>query len=176
MNLPDIDSEPYREGGAAPPFMLLAHDSEIGSVSLADLLDNSDAVIIGLFTPNSPNADRQFTDFQLTRQLMFGEGKSISFIQIATGEGVQAINLNNYAAKLNKSWPLLLDDDSVGISLPSGATDAVVVIDSVGFVTKWKPGSMSSAEIKEAIDQSSSGSGKSPLTIFSLIFLSLIHI
>ncbi len=174
LNLPDIDSEPYREGGAAPPFMLLAHDSEIGSVSLADLLDNSDAVIIGLFTPNSPNADRQFTDFQLTRQLMFGEDKSISFIQIATGEGVQAINLNNYADKLNKSWPLLLDDDSVGISLPSGATDAVVVIDSVGFVTKWKPGSMSSAEIKEAIDQSSSGSGKSPLTIFSLIFTSTL--
>lgn len=172
LSLPNIDSEPYREGGAAPPFILLSHDSELGAISLSDLLDNSDAVVIGLFTPNSPNADRQFTDFQLTRQLMFGEDKSISFIQIATGEGVQAINLNDYADRLNKSWPLLLDDDSVGISLPSGATDAVVVIDSVGFVTDWKPGSMSSVEIKESIDKSASGSGKSPLTIFSLIFSS----
>ena len=170
FSLPDIDSEPYREGGAAPPFILLSHDAEMGAVSLSDLLENSHAVVIGLFTPNSPNSDRQLTDFKLAKQLMLGEDKRVNYIQIATGEGVQAVNLNDYASRLNKSWPLLLDDNSVGISLPSGATDAVIVIDSVGFVTYWKPGSMSSVEIKEAIDHSSSGSGKSPLTIFSLIF------
>ena len=38
-------------------------------------------------------------------------------------------------------WPLLLDDGTVGRSLPSGPTDAVLVIDSAGFIVSWSPGS-----------------------------------
>ena len=35
--------------GAAPSFILLSHDGGLGAVSLDDLLDGSDAVVVGLF-------------------------------------------------------------------------------------------------------------------------------
>ena len=87
----------------------------------------------------------------------------IAFVQIATGEGVQAIDLDTYAMQLNESWPLLLDesDASTGKAFPSGATDAVIVIDSAGFVTSWNPGTMSAMEIEEAVESATRGSKQS---------------
>tara|TARA_Y100000588_G_scaffold370882_1_gene441595 strand:- start:102 stop:1451 length:1350 start_codon:yes stop_codon:yes gene_type:complete len=169
FHLPDIDSDAYREGGAAPPFILLSHDTETGSVSLSDLMDESDAVVIGMFTPGSPNAERQMTDFQNAAKIISQDGHRVSFVQIATGEGLQAFNLDEYAIELNGSWPLLLDDSTVGRSLPSGATDAVIVIDSAGFIASWSPGSMPPSEINDATQKSSVGSGNSPLRLISMV-------
>ena len=168
-HLPDIESEPYREGGAAPPFLLLSHDPDTGAISLSDLMDGSDVVVVGVFTSGSPNAVRQMDDFESARVILAQDDVIPNFVQIATGKGLQAINLNDYAQILNGSWPLLMDDATVGRSLPSGATDAVIVIDSAGFVTDWKPGSMPAAEIQEAAKSASKGSGNSPLTILSMI-------
>ncbi len=169
FHLPDIDSDSYREGGAAPSFILLSHDTETGLVSLSDLMDGSDAVVIGMFTPGSPNAERQMTDFQNSAKIISQDGRRVSFVQIATGEGLQAFNLDEYALELNRSWPLLLDDSTVGRSLPSGATDAVLVIDSAGFIAAWSPGSMPPSEINEATEKASVGSGNSPLRLISMI-------
>jgi len=168
-HLPDIESEPYREGGAAPPFLLLSHDPDTGAIALSDLMDGSDVVVVGMFTSGSPNAVRQMVDFESARVILEQDGVMPNFVQIATGKGLQAINLNDYAQILNGSWPLLMDDSTVGKSLPSGATDAVIVIDSAGFVTDWKPGSMPAAEIQEAAISASMGSGNSPLTILSMM-------
>jgi len=168
-HLPDIESEPYREGGAAPPFLLLSHDPDTGAIALSDLMDGSDVVVVGMFTSGSPNAVRQMDDFESARVILEQDGVMPNFVQIATGKGLQAINLNDYAQILNGSWPLLMDDSTVGKSLPSGATDAVIVIDSAGFVTDWKPGSMPAAEIQEAAISASMGSGNSPLTILSMM-------
>ena len=60
-------------------------------------------------------------------------------------------------------------DAAVGKSFPSGATDAVIVIDSAGFVTDWQPGTMSALEIDEAVSSASRGSGNHPLSLFSII-------
>ena len=169
MHLPDIESEPYREDGAAPSFLLLSHNPNTAAVSLSDLLDESDVVVVGIFTAGSPNAIRQMDDFESASIILEQDGIDPSFVQIATGDGLQAMELDEYATLLNSSWHLLLDDSTVGRSLPSGATDAVIVIDSAGFITEWKPGSMSPAEIQEAAMSSSRGSGHSPLDILSMI-------
>ena len=169
IHLPDIESEPYREGGAAPSFILRSHDPDSGSLSLSDLLDESEVVVLGMFTPGSPNAMRQMDDFESAKIILGEAGSKPSFVQIATGEGTQAINLNEYAQTLNGTWPLLMDDSTVGRALPSGATDAVVVIDSAGFITEWKPGSMSPSEIQDAVNSAAMGSGNSPLTVLSLL-------
>jgi len=167
--LPDIDSEPYREGSAAPSFILLSHDPEMGAVSLPDLIADSDAVVIGVFTPGSPNALRQMEDFEIAQSILENEGRKPSFVQIATGEGLQAINLDNYAQVLNGTWPLLMDDSTFGRELPGGPTDSVIVVDSAGFVSHWEPGSMSPAEIQKAVISASFGSDNSPLDIISLL-------
>ena len=166
MHLPDIDSNAPREEGAAPSFALLSHDGEL--VKLSDLLPGHDAVVVGLFRTGSPNAIRQFDDLRGAQIISDSE---IAFIQIATGEGVQSVDLDTYSLTLNETWPLLMDeaDAAVGKAFPSGATDAVIVIDSAGFVTDWQPGTMSALEIDEAVSSASRGSGNNPLSLFSII-------
>ena len=166
MHLPDIDSNAPREEGAAPSFALLSHDGEL--VKLSDLLPGHDAVVVGLFRTGSPNAVRQFDDLRGAQIISDSE---IAFIQIATGEGVQSVDLDTYSLTLNETWPLLMDeaDAAVGKAFPSGATDAVIVIDSAGFVTDWQPGTMSALEIDEAVSSASRGSGNNPLSLFSII-------
>ena len=166
MYLPDIDSNAPREEGAAPSFALLSHDGEL--VKLSDLISGHDAVVAGLFRTGSPNAIRQFDDF---RGAQIISDSDIAFIQIATGEGIQSVDLDTYSLTLNETWPLLMDeaDAAVGKSFPSGATDAVIVIDSAGFVTDWQPGTMSALEIDEAVSSASRGSGNHPLSLFSII-------
>ena len=168
LSLPDIDSENYREGGAAPNFILLSHNPDSGAGSLSDLLEDSDVAVIGLFTPGSPNAKRQMVDFESAEKLLAIDGLSASFAQIATGEDVKAYNLDDFSEEINGSWPLLLDDGTVGQSLPSGPTDSVFVIDSAGFIASWSPGSMSPSDIQSASEGASFGSGKSPMGLLSM--------
>ena len=167
MHLPDIDSEVPRQEGAAPSFTLLTYEG--GLVSLSDLIGDSEAIVVGLFHPGSPNSIRQMNDFRGAEAI---SERDITFVQIATGEGVQAIDLDTYALQLNESWPLLMDesDASVGNGFPSGATDAVIVIDAAGFVTDWNPGTMSAMQIDEAVESATRGSGNNPLTILFLAF------
>jgi len=169
ISLPDINSEPFRDNGAAPPFILLSHNPDTESISLSDLLDQSDVVVIGMFQPGSPNAILQFNDFSNSMNINEGD---ISYVQIATGEGLRATDLDEHSKIINGSWPLLLDetDSNVGFSLPNSASDAVLIIDSAGFISKWRPGSMSPVEIGEAASKSSWGSGNSPFQILSLLF------
>jgi len=168
LSLPDIDSENYREGGAAPNFILLSHNPDSGAGSLSDLLEDSDVAVIGLFTPGSPNAKRQIVDFESAEKVLAIDGLSASFAQIATGEDVKAYNLDDFSEEINGSWPLLLDDGTVGQSLPSGPTDSVFVIDSAGFIASWSPGSMSPSDIQSASEDASFGSGKSPMGLLSM--------
>ncbi len=159
VHLPDIDSNEARLDGAAPSFTLLQHGGD-GSVSLGDLLSESDAVVVGMYVPGSANAVRQANDFQMAEILM---DEDVAFVQIATGEGVRAVDLDSHADYLNESWPLLMDmsDSRVGRAFPSGASDSVIIIDAGGFVTDWSPGTLSSTEIAEAVESSMKGSGHS---------------
>tara|TARA_X000000368_G_scaffold61643_1_gene43499 strand:+ start:2426 stop:4750 length:2325 start_codon:yes stop_codon:yes gene_type:complete len=166
INLPDIDANAPRSDGAAPSFTLLEHGGD-GSVSLFELLSDSDAVVVGLYVPGSANANRQANDFQMADALI---DRDISFVQIATGEGVRAVDLDAHSELINGSWPLLMDnaDSSVGKSFPSGASDAVIIIDAAGFITDWSPGIYSSSEIADAVEEATKGSGHSvfdPLTL-----------
>jgi hypothetical protein len=167
--LPDIDTEANGGRGAAPSFVLISHGGEEVSVSLDDLLEGSDGVVIGLFQAGSPYAEHQRGDFE---SAMIVLERDVEFVQIATGKDIQAVNIDGHAAVINESWPLLLDepDSSIGASLPSGPTDAVIVIDPAGFVTAWSPGTMSSEEIKQAVESGIRGSGNSPLDLLSMLF------
>jgi len=168
VNLPDIDANQPRLEGAAPAFTLLEHGGE-GSISLSDLLSQSDAVVVGIYVPGSPNAARQANDFIMADELI---DRDISFVQIATGKGVRAVDLDSHSLLINESWPLLMDraDSSVGKSFPSGASDSVIIIDAGGFVTSWAPGTLSSTEISEAVEDARKGSGHSVIDPIALLW------
>ena len=164
INLPDIDANAPRSYGAAPTYTLLEHGGD-GSVSLFELLSDSDAVVVGLYVPGSANANRQANDFQMADALI---DRDISFVQIATGEGVRAVDLDAHSELINGSWPLLMDnaDSRVGKSFPSGASDAVIIID--GRVSSQIGHLNLPAEIADAVEEATKGSGHSvfdPLTL-----------
>jgi hypothetical protein len=168
LNLPDIDFDEPRMEGAAPSFSLYTHGSDSELVELSALMSNYDAIVIGLFTPGSPNAEVQRVDFEIAKKVM---DDNIAFLQIATGEGVNSLDLETLVDKINGSWPILIDDtdSTTGKSFPSRASDAVFVIDSAGFISSWKAGVMSPQSIEDAVELSYLGSGKNPLDIFGLI-------
>ena len=53
-------------------------------------------------------------------------------------------------------------DSSTGLAFPSGPTDAVIVIDPVGFISSWSPGTMAPNEISDAVESGLRGSGNGP--------------
>ena len=167
-SLPDIDPEANEGRGAAPSFILLSHDSDMGAVSLDDLLDGSDAVVVGLFQSGSPYAEHQRDDFESADIIM---DNRVKFVQIATGGELSAVNLDVHAQSINESWPLLMDesDSSTGFAFPSGPTDAVVVIDPAGFIASWSPGTMPPNQIKDAVELGLKGSGNGPYGLFMMI-------
>ena len=169
LSLPDIDFEEPRFEGAAPSFSLYEHGEDQQLYEFSDLLSNHDAIVIGLFTPSSPNAEIQRVDFETAQKVI---DENVAFIQIATGEGVNSLDLENLVNQINGSWPVLIDnaDSSVGKSFPSRASDSVFVIDSAGFISTWEPGAMSSQSIKDAVQSSYLGSGNLPFDLIGLIF------
>lgn len=168
MNLPDIDFEEPRFEGASPSFSLYEHGESQELVEFSELLSNYDAIVIGLFTPSSPYAEIQRVDFEIAQKVIDDD---VAFIQIATGEGVNSLDLEVLVNQINGSWPVLMDtpDSSVGKSFPSRASDSVFVIDSAGFISSWKPGTMSSQSIEDAVESSYYGSGNLPLDLLGLI-------
>ena len=166
--LPDIDPESEGGRGAAPSFVLLSHSSDQVSISLEDLMDGSDAVVVGLFQSGSPYAEHQRGDFESAKIIL---DQDVKFVQIATGGELSAVNLDGHALSINESWPLLMDepDSSTGSAFPSGPTDAVIVIDPAGFIASWSPGTMSPSEISDAVESGLKGSGNGPYALFSMI-------
>lgn len=166
--LPDIDPESEGGRGAAPSFVLLSHSSDQVSISLEDLMDGSDAVVVGLFQSGSPYAEHQRGDFESAKIIL---DQDVKFVQIATGGELSAVNLDGHALSINESWPLLMDepDSSIGSAFPSGPTDAVIVIDPAGFIASWSPGTMSPNEISDAVESGLKGSGNGPYALFSMI-------
>lgn len=166
--LPDIDPESEGGRGAAPSFVLLSHSSDQVSISLEDLMDGSDAVVVGLFQSGSPYAEHQRGDFESAKIIL---DQDVKFVQIATGGELSAVNLDGHALSINESWPLLMDepDSTTGSAFPSGPTDAVIVIDPAGFIASWSPGTMSPNEISDAVESGLKGSGNGPYALFSMI-------
>jgi hypothetical protein len=172
--LPSLEFGATRDDSSAPTFSLLQHPSTgEESVSLSDLLSGHDAVVLGVFTSGSPNAEQQKRDFDNASERL---GDSVAFAQIATGEGVQPTDLDFYADLLNGSWPLLIDESKgeVANQLPSGIADGVIIIDSAGFISTSSSGSMSDQRIVESVEKSMKGSDQSMLNLFNLLIPTLI--
>ncbi|MEE3310334.1 MAG: hypothetical protein VX230_02465, partial [Candidatus Thermoplasmatota archaeon] len=173
--LPDVGPGEQQSETAAPDFILLKHGN--GSANLGDLLDGKDALVLGVFTAGSPAADLQMQDF-LEVQDDFAD--SVSFAQMITGEGVEIYDGDSHAAKLNGSWPLMIDesDGAVAQQLPTGIGEGVIIIDSAGFIVDWHASTMNPIDIKKAVETAESGGGRTPFEFLQmssiLIFLPLL--
>ena len=149
-SIPDLGGEEIVADDARAPSFIL-HQNGNGSVSLDELLDGKEAVIIGITLPASSNAVDQTKQIENAADRL---GDRVSAVQIVTGENVRMDDLDTIAQITNASWPILIDDGESRFAnrMPLGVSDSIVVIDSSGHVTYSAAGSASSEDIIEAVE------------------------
>ena len=168
MQIENLGNTHTREDGPIPDFDLLTHSGD--SVSLEELLDGRDALILGVFQVGSPNSIQQYNEFKLVIE----NNKDISVAQLATGNNVRSIDLDFYAEIVNNSWPLLLDNSNgkTASQLPTGTGDAVFIIDKSGTISWFKLGVAGKDEIGEQLDLVGLGGSSNSLnSIIGLVFI-----
>lgn len=171
MGLPALNEEyDAREDGTVTAFNLITHGNGSTSASLDNLLAGNDAVIIGVFQPGSPNALDQANVFND----IMDNNDGIAFAQLATGKDVQMIDVEEHAAYLNGSWPLMIDEPNAAIAsqFPTGASDGVVIIDKANTITWWRAGTASQKDMLEAVDGIESGGQQSITSVFTILWTS----
>ena len=165
-HLPGIEIGDTRDEAPAPAFNLLTHEGE--SIRLNDLLSGNDALVLGVFEVDSPNADQQRKDFLDAMD----RTENVAFAQLATGDEVRAVDLDDHSGNVNGSWPILIDESEAAVAsmLPSGASDAVLVIDKAGFISHWNPGALDADGLVSEVESAATGGGRTPLDLLSLVF------
>jgi len=167
-SIPDLGGEQIVEDDARAPSFIL---QQLGnkSVSLDDLLDGKDAVIIGITLPASINAVDQSNQMQNAVDRLDG---SVSAVQIVTGENTRLDDLETIAAITNSSWPVLMDDGESRFAkrMPHGVADSIVIIDKSGHITYSSAGSASSEDLIEAVENIGLGGQQSIWSILGLLW------
>lgn len=158
----------YRENGPIPNFDLLTHSGD--SVSLNELLDGKDALVLGVYQIGSPNSEQQYNEFKL---LMESE-QNIAIAQLATGNNVRLIDLDFHSTIVNGSWPLLMDigNSDIASQFPTGSGDAILIIDKSGTISWLNPSFAGKDEILEELDKVGTGGSYNSITsLLGLIFI-----
>ena len=168
-DIPDLGGETVIPDDARSPSFILHQNENGSSISLEELLDGNEAVIIGITLPASSNAIDQSNQIEDAMELLDGR---VSAIQIVTGENVRMDDLDTIANLTNAEWPILIDDGESRFAkrMPLGASDSIVIIDSSGRVTFSKGGTASTAEIIDAVDEISIGGQQSIFDTFGLLW------
>ena len=138
------------------------------STSVSELLSGNEALVIGLVLPGSEQILSQSNEFNRTIDQL---GERINVIHIITGEDARMSDVVSLAASTNATWQVYLDEESVfAKSLPTGASDAVVVVDPGMHVTYSQTSSAAMLDIVEAVDAIKSGGSNSFASYFGLLF------
>lgn len=167
-DIPDMGGEAIIDDDARAPSFIL-HTNDNGSISLDDLLDGREAVIIAISLPASTNALDQAAQLDNAKAVL---GDRVSVAQIFTGEDVRMSDLDAFEEQMNVSWPLMIDDGDSRFAkrMPLGVSDSIVIIDAAGHITYSIEGSASSDELIDAVDAVGNGGQQSAFDTFSLLW------
>ena len=167
-DIPDLGGEDIVADDARAPSFIL-HQNGNGSVSLDELLDGKEAVIIGITLPASSNAIDQTIQMEKAVDRLDGR---VSAVQIVTGENVRMDDLDTIAQITNASWPILIDDGESRFAkrMPMGVSDSIVIIDSSGHVTYSVSGSTSEENLIKAVDDIGYGGQQSILSTLGMFW------
>ncbi|MAJ02286.1 MAG: hypothetical protein CMA10_07780 [Euryarchaeota archaeon] len=136
-------------------------------VTLSELVEGHEAVIIGIVLPGSENGLTQSTQLNKSIDQL---GERVTVIQLVTGTDARMSDVASLASQVNSTWEVYLDKDAqFAQSLPTGRSDAIVIVDPAMHVTFSQPSSAAMLDIVEAVDEIASGGPKSAITYFGLI-------
>jgi len=137
------------------------------SASISELLAGNEALVIGLVLPGSEQILTQSNEFNRSIDQL---GDRVNVIHIVTGEDAMMSDVVSLAASTNASWKVYLDEKKAfSNSLPTGAADAVVVVDPGMHVTFSQSSSAAMLDIVEAVDAITSGGPNSFGSYFGLL-------
>ena len=136
--------------------------------SVSELLSGNEALIIGLVLPGSEQILTQANEFNRTMDQL---GERAEVIHIITGEDARMSDVVSLSASTNATWAVYLDEKSAfANSLPTGASDAVVVVDPGMHITFSQASSAAMLDIVEAVEDIKSGGPNSIASYFGLFF------
>ena len=137
------------------------------SASISELLSGNEALVIGLVLPGSEQILTQANEFNRSIDQL---GDRIEVIHIVTGDEAMMTDVNSLAAATNATWNVYLDEKGIfANSLPTGASDAVVVVDPGMHVTFSQASSAAMLDIVESVDAIKSGGPNSFGSYFGLL-------
>lgn len=137
------------------------------TTTIGTLLAGHEALLIGTVLPGSEQSLTQANEFNRTLDQL---GDRIAVVHILTGEDARMNDVASLASATNASWNTYLDEGSAfSSSLPTGASDAVIVVDPGMHVTFSQPSSAAMLDLVEAVDAIKSGGPNSVASYFGLI-------
>ena len=172
LTLPTVFDQPNLGADAAILENTKVLDAELArpdgsSASISELLAGNEALVIGLVLPGSEQILTQSNEFNRSLDQL---GERISVIHIVTGDDAMMSDVVSLAASTNASWKVYLDENKAfAKSLPTGASDGVIVLDPGMHVTFSQPSSAAMLDIVEAVDAITSGGPNSFGSYFGLL-------
>ena len=173
LTLPTVFDQPNLGADALILDNTKALDAELtaldgSNVRISELLSGNEALLIGTVLPGSEQSLTQANEFNRTLDQL---GDRITVIQVVTGDDARVTDVAALAGATNATWQVYLDTEmSFAKSLPTGASDAVVVLDPAMHVTFSQPSSAAMLDIVESVDAIASGGPTSVGAYFGLIF------
>jgi len=138
------------------------------TVTVMELMGEGEALIVGMVLPGSEQGLTQANEFNRSADQL---GERATIIHVVTGDDARLTDAAALATATNVRWQVLLDaDGTFAQSLPTGASDAVIVLDPALHVSFSQPSSAAMLDIVEAVDEIKSGGPSSPAAYFGLIF------
>ena len=125
------------------------------TLSVSELLNGHEALLIGLVLPGSEQILTQSNEFNRSIDQL---GDRVNVVHIITGEDARMTDVTSLSAATNATWNVYLDEKGVfAKSLPTGASDAVVVVDPGMHVAFSQTSSAAMLDIVEAVDDIKTG-------------------
>ena len=144
---------------------LASSDGE--TLSVSELLNGHEALLIGLVLPGSEQILTQSNEFNRSIDQL---GDRVNVVHIITGVDARMTDVTSLSAATNATWNVYLDEKGVfAKSLPTGASDAVVVVDPGMHVAFSQTSSAAMLDIVEAVDGIKTGGPNSFASYFGLL-------
>ena len=137
------------------------------TLSVSELLNGHEALLIGLVLPGSEQILTQSNEFNRSIDQL---GDRVNVVHIITGVDARMTDVTSLSAATNATWNVYLDEKGAfAKSLPTGASDAVVVVDPGMHVAFSQTSSAAMLDIVEAVDGIKTGGPNSFASYFGLL-------
>ena len=144
------------------------YDENVQPMTVSDLFDGKDALVVAIALPGTQNVAEQAIELNKTLDLL---GEDITVIHVLAGMDASTTDVAAMKTNYNLTWMTYVDiDESFTQSSPNGTADSILVLDKTMRVVYSNAPGASSEEIVSAVESINTGGSTSSWSYFSLFF------